>query len=185
MAWLVDAGAYVRGLVRSRVTEDGRVTPHWGLDVSGPRHTPVRAVLDGTFLWNRRISGYGITVAIRHSDELSTFYAHLNEGIHLSRGDTVTAEMIVGRMGDTTAGVNRRGELVEPDWAQRRIDRGRRVIDVHLHWEVHPRAEPAFGENVERLDPERWLEEHGIPIVKPEVVTPARFRCLTVPGGNP
>ena len=167
MVWLVDAGTFVRGLDRGRVTEAGEVKPHWGIDVSGARRTPVRAVLDGTFLWRRWISGYGITVAIRHNESLSTFYAHLDEADDLGENASVTAGMMVGRMGDTTAGMNDRGELEEPRWAARRIAAGRRPIGVHLHWEVHRRGTPLLGDRVERLDPVRWLRNNGVDMTRP------------------
>lgn len=158
MVWLVDAGTFVRGLDRNRRTRSGTVTPHWGLDVSGPRRTPVHAVLDGTFLWRRSIKGYGITVAIRHHDELSTFYAHLDEADDLGEGASVTAGMVVGRMGNTTAGYNARGVWEEVSWGA--------TMGVHLHWEVHPRRTPRFG-NSERLDPVRWLRDNGIDMTMP------------------
>jgi murein DD-endopeptidase MepM/ murein hydrolase activator NlpD len=160
MVWLVDSGTFERGLVHRRRTREGEITPHWGLDVSGALDTPVRAVLDGTILWSgRRISGYGITVAIRHHDRLSTMYGHLNQAVDLGEGTAVTAGMIVGQMGRTCAGYNGDGIWVEPTWC--------RGMGVHLHWEVHPRARPRLGRAVERLDPVIWLKEHGVDMVRP------------------
>ena len=168
MVWLVDAGTFVRGLNRQRVTSSGEVTPHWGLDVSGPRHTPVRAVLDGRFLWRREIMGYGLTVALRHGENLSTFHAHLEEADDHHENAEISVGTMVGRMGNST-GVHRRGRLVLPSWEQRRRDRGGEMR-VHLHWEVHPRGTPRLGPTVTRLDPVRWLADRGIDMIRPESI---------------
>src|SRR5262249_57105144 len=116
MVWLVDAGTYVRGLVRS---PDKR---HWGLDVRGDRGTHVRAVLDGTFLWRRRIPTLGLTVAIQHGDKLSTLYAHLDKAPKREEGAPIKAGDVDGRMGNSFAGF-RNGVWVVP----------KAKIGVHLH----------------------------------------------------
>ena len=162
--WLVDEGRQGRGFNLGRVIQNGeragQVQPHWGVDIQARRGTPVRAVRDGTVLWVGNRLGYGITVAIRHADNLSTFYAHLQSAL-VARGQEVHPGDIVGRVGDTTAGPG--GQ--EPEWAIARQEEGR-PMGPHLHWEVHPRARPDLGRRVTRSDPVAWLHSNNVAIVR-------------------
>lgn len=151
--WLVDAGRFVQGLIRGRQTGEGRIVPHWGLDVSAARGTPAHAVRSGRVISVHAILGYGNTVAIRHDNNLSTFYAHL-QSASVIQGQDVAPGDVVGLIGRTTAGPDGR----VPDWG--------RNMGVHLHWEVHPRASPDLRMNVMRLDPVAWLRSNGVNMIR-------------------
>lgn len=153
--WLVDEGRFVRGLNRGRQTRDGRTVPHWGLDVSAQAGTPARAVRDGRVLWVGRRTGYGLTVAIQHDENLSTMYAHL-QSASVAEGQDVHAGDVVGLIGRSTAGP----DGVVPTWG--------RTMGVHLHWEVHPRARPSLGQQVARTDPVSWLRNNGVAMLRSE-----------------
>lgn len=151
---LVDRGRFVRGLEMERVTATGRVTPHWGIDVSGDRGTVCHAVKTSMVVWVRAISGYGNVVALSHLDAPeSSLYAHLQSQL-VQVGQIVFGGDPVGLMGNTTHDQN---GLPPRGWAPGRAE----AMQVHLHWEIHPRPVPALG-STPRRDPVAWLASNGI-----------------------
>ena len=75
---------------------------HDGIDVSGPKGHPVKAVAAGTVKraeqgWN---GGYGTLVVVDHGDGLFTWYAHLSE-MSVSVGDRMQAGQKLGEVGNT------------------------------------------------------------------------------------
>jgi murein DD-endopeptidase MepM/ murein hydrolase activator NlpD len=91
---------------------------HRGIDLAGPRGTPIYATADGVVTSAKYESGYGNTVRIQHDFGFETVYAHqsrllVRTGQQLSRGARI------GDMGSTG-----------------------RVTGVHLHYEVHLRGQP-------------------------------------------
>jgi murein DD-endopeptidase MepM/ murein hydrolase activator NlpD len=91
---------------------------HRGIDLAGPRGTPIYATADGVVTSAKFESGYGNTVRIQHDFGFETVYAHqsrllVRTGQQLSRGARI------GDMGSTG-----------------------RVTGVHLHYEVHLRGQP-------------------------------------------
>lgn len=65
---------------------------HKGVDYGAPAGTPVRAVGEGRVDFAGWQNGYGNIVEIRHSNQRSTLYAHLNRidverGAHVDQGD--------------------------------------------------------------------------------------------------
>jgi|GEM_PF-4692655 len=152
--WLVDRGRVTRGFVPTRMVtraDGSRInSPHHGLDVANDEPTPVRSLMTGTVLWSRPICGYGNTVAIRHSDNLSTLSAHLAEPSPLAEGDPVYPGSVIGIMGATTHCPNGQPP---PNWAPGRAA----GMPRHVHWEVHRRATPALGRNIARVDPAQFI----------------------------
>ena len=76
--------------------------PHRGVDYSAPLGTPVMSTGDGQVTKAKFMNGYGITVAIRHSDKYESLYAHLSkiaEGIR--PGKKVKQGDVIGYVGST------------------------------------------------------------------------------------
>ena len=93
---------------------------HQGIDIAAPMYTPVRAAGDGTvvFAGPNPYDPYpkAWIVIIAHSTQLTTWYAHLDNGAHgipVTAGQTVHAGDIVGYEGMTG-----------------------RTTGPHLHWAV-------------------------------------------------
>jgi LysM repeat protein len=90
-----------------------RLGHHKGIDIAAGLNTPIFTVDDGIVTKSYYSDTYGHVIFIKHSNNLETVYAHLNnrevdEGNHVKKGD------IIGRMGSTG-----------------------RSSGVHLHFEVH------------------------------------------------
>ncbi len=82
---------------RSRMHPILRIArPHFGVDYSAPRGTPVVALGDGTVKEAGFKGGYGRFVSIRHNSTYTTTYAHLSgyakgirAGVHVSQGQVI------------------------------------------------------------------------------------------------
>jgi murein DD-endopeptidase MepM/ murein hydrolase activator NlpD len=134
----------------------GRPTFHAGLDFRGRRGDPVFAVQDGVVEFlarddapGRRTRGYGNVVAIRHASGQRTVYAHLGR-LYVAQGQAVTAGKLIGTVGNTTNGKFR-------------------GMGPHLHFEVRNPgpggAAPFPGPyRAHNIDPEPWLDQHGVRI---------------------
>ncbi len=90
----------------------GAVRYHQGIDIAADTGTPVHAPADGVVSFCGWSGGWGLNMVIKHTDEISTRYAHCSRldaavGQHVQRGD------IIARLGST-------GRSVGP----------------HLHYEV-------------------------------------------------
>lgn len=73
---------------------------HTGLDINGETNDPVWAALDGTVTTAGWCGNYGNCIVIKHSDGLSTRYAHLNS-IGVGVGQTVKRGQTIGLEGST------------------------------------------------------------------------------------
>ncbi len=74
-----------------------------GIDIAGPRNTPVRAVASGKVVYSGSgLRGYGRLLIIKHAGEFLSAYAH-NETILVKEGDMVTAGQKIALMGDSDA----------------------------------------------------------------------------------
>lgn len=91
---------------------------HAGLDIANEQGTFVKAALHGKVTYAGWQSGYGYTVVIEHSPELSTLYGHLS-GFAVAVGQIVEAGQIIAYMGST-------GNSTGP----------------HLHFEVRKQGHP-------------------------------------------
>jgi len=75
---------------------------HSGVDFSAPTGTPVRATSDGEVSFIGRYGGYGKFIVLKHRDNISTAYGHLNAfAPGLSVGETVRQGEIIGEVGTT------------------------------------------------------------------------------------
>jgi lipoprotein NlpD len=74
-----------------------------GIDIVGPRNTPVIAVAPGKVVYSGSgLRGYGQLLIIKHSGEFLSAYAH-NATILVKEGDMVTAGERIALMGDSDA----------------------------------------------------------------------------------
>ena len=146
----VAAGSWVRptaGTVTSGYGPRGG-TLHAGVDIAGPRDTPVYAAADGTVLTaacssaycdrdgGPNLAGYGNLVELDHGAGVTTRYGHLS-AYTVSTGQWVRAGALIGFQGSTG---NSTG--------------------VHLHLEVRRNGAP--------IDPLPWLAGHGVDADSPE-----------------
>lgn len=115
---------------------------HAGVDLAGPRNSPVYAAAAGTVLTaactsaycdrdgNLDLGGYGNLVELDHGGGVTTRYAHLS-GYTVTPGQQVSAGALLGFQGSTG---NSTG--------------------VHLHFEVRLDGAP--------VDPVPWLADRGV-----------------------
>lgn len=83
---------------------NGAANNHSGIDIV-KRHgscnkEPAYASADGVVIYASRRGTYGNLVVIKHTDRISTYYAHLSS-ISVSVGDVVTQGQEIGRIGST------------------------------------------------------------------------------------
>ena len=67
---------------------------HAGIDISAPLGTPVMAAAAAEVIYRGKLRGYGNILILRHSEDLTTVYAHLkewrvNENQRVEQGQTV------------------------------------------------------------------------------------------------
>lgn len=95
---------------------------HGGIDIPGPKGTPIMAAAEGLVIFSRRSSnGYGNSVMLDHGDGLVTVYAH-NARNKVREGERVRQGHIIASMGATGQAwgthlhfeVHRDGRLVDP-----------------------------------------------------------------------
>ncbi|WP_448642334.1 M23 family metallopeptidase [Geodermatophilus sp. URMC 63] len=120
-------------------------TLHAGVDLAGPRDSPVYAASDGTVVraectsaycdrdGGLGLGGYGNLVELGHGGGVSTRYGHLS-AYTVTAGQTVTAGTLIGFQGSTG---NSTG--------------------VHLHLEVRIEGTP--------VDPVPWLADRGVDLL--------------------
>ena len=74
-----------------------------GLDIAGPRGSPVLAAAPGRIVYvGAGLRGYGKLIIIKHSPALLSAYGH-NERLLVSEGQTVTMGQAIAEMGDSDA----------------------------------------------------------------------------------
>lgn len=83
-----------------------KIRAHTGVDYAASRGTPVRTTGDGTVVFADKKGGYGNLVEIKHTEDYSTRYAHLNKfhskikvGRKVKQSETIG---YVGRTGTAT-----------------------------------------------------------------------------------
>ena len=79
-----------------------KVRAHTGVDYAASRGTPVRTTGDGTVVFADKKGGYGNLVEIKHTEDYSTRYAHLNK-FHpkIKVGRKVKQSETIGYVGKT------------------------------------------------------------------------------------
>jgi murein DD-endopeptidase MepM/ murein hydrolase activator NlpD len=79
----------------------GSARMHTGTDIGAPMGTPVVAALAGRVLLSDFLGGYGMTIALEHSDGTQqTLYGHLSE-IFVKPGELIQQGAVIGRVGST------------------------------------------------------------------------------------
>jgi len=73
---------------------------HSGLDISGPRGTPIRATADGLVIRVVRESGYGLLVVVNHGYGLVTRYGHLSKSL-VQPGQRIRRGQMIASMGNS------------------------------------------------------------------------------------
>lgn len=96
----------------------GDADRHFGVDISAPTGTPIKATADGVVMVSRRQSEYGNLVVLKHPNGFSTRYGHLS-AFKVRENDTVRKGDIIGYVGMT-------GRATAP----------------HLHYEVRVNEAP-------------------------------------------
>jgi len=86
---------------------DGRVSrsfsngSHKGIDVSGKRGAPVRAVAPGVIVYSGTgVTGYGALLIVKHNDTYLSAYGH-NDALLVGEGEQVKAGQEIAKMGST------------------------------------------------------------------------------------
>ena len=79
-----------------------KIRAHTGVDYAATKGTPIRATGDGTILFADKKGGYGNLVEIKHTEDYSTRYAHLDK-FHprIKLGKKVKQSDIIGYVGRT------------------------------------------------------------------------------------
>ncbi len=94
--WPVDRARLTRGFM-----PEARPRPHLGLDLAGPKGTPIFAALGGHVIYaGSGFRGYGRFVIVEHNDDWATFYGHLDK-ILIKQGQTIKQGQLIGKMGRT------------------------------------------------------------------------------------
>ncbi len=105
--WPVDQARFSRGFLPHKRR------PHLGIDLAGPKGTPILAAHSGKVIYTgQAFSGFGKLIMIEGQRGWATFYAHLSK-IQVSEGDRVKKGDVIGLMGRTG-----------------------RATGVHLHFEI-------------------------------------------------
>jgi murein DD-endopeptidase MepM/ murein hydrolase activator NlpD len=80
----------------------GYTREHKGVDFAAPTGTKIRSSGDGVVEFVGQQRGYGNVIEIRHRNQISTLYAHLNGFARgLTKGATVTQGDVIGFVGST------------------------------------------------------------------------------------
>ena len=125
----------------------GYTKMHKGVDFAAPTGTPIYAAGDGTIDFAGRKNGYGNYIALRHSGEIKTAYAHMYRfAAGMKRGARVKQGEVIGYVGATG-----------------------RATGPHLHYEVvvngrqvNPRSiDLPTGENLKGKELDRFKKSIG------------------------
>ena len=115
----------------------GRRKFHHGVDVACPVGTPLTAPADGVVVHKGNGGSGGVTLIVKHADDVFTVYYHLQKPSHFLKGTRVKRSEVIAFSGNTGASTG-----------------------PHLHWEV--RKSRRWGDTV---DPVPFLQ--GAPSVVP------------------
>lgn len=85
---------------------------HKGIDIKASEGTPVKAALDGEVVEVINDSIIGITITLKHDDDLITRYSNLSTDAMVNVGDKVTEGQIISGVGKTAANKTLEGPLL-------------------------------------------------------------------------
>jgi murein DD-endopeptidase MepM/ murein hydrolase activator NlpD len=142
------------------------VMPHNGVDFAASIGTPVYAACNGDVEWIGDGGASGNLITIRHSDGITTGYAHLSRfAPHLAHGQAVETRQLIGYVGSTGRSTGphlhfsakKNGVFIDP--LSLKLD-GDKVL---------PKPDrPAFDE--QRTADDKLLEEIPLPPAQPEAM---------------
>ncbi|MCE5234520.1 MAG: peptidoglycan DD-metalloendopeptidase family protein [Eubacteriales bacterium] len=112
-------GFAIKELIFSRTLEQWMT--HSGVDIASPLGSEVHAVFSGTVGSVGEDSQLGVTVTVKHSNDMTTVYSNLKAEPPVKKGQKVDAGALLGYIGDTA--VSERGD------------------QSHLHFELHLKDE--------------------------------------------
>lgn len=105
---------------------------HYGTDIATPMGTPVLAAYDGKVAVADNLSGYGLTVILRHEEESQeSRYAHLSQ-IFVNPGEWVKQGSVIGLVGSTGFST---GPHLHFEW-RHLTQNGWVAVDAGLHLEL-------------------------------------------------
>jgi murein DD-endopeptidase MepM/ murein hydrolase activator NlpD len=81
----------------------GKRTFHHGIDIAMPVGTPLTAGADGTVVHKGNNGSGGVTLILRHANNMHTVYYHLQKPSHLRIGDRVSQGQVCAHSGNTGA----------------------------------------------------------------------------------
>ncbi len=73
---------------------------HKGIDIAAAVGTPIMSAMNGKVIYTGWESGYGMTIEIRHSNNLVTRYAHCS-AVYVSKGQNIEGGQKIAAMGMT------------------------------------------------------------------------------------
>ncbi|WP_289140171.1 murein hydrolase activator EnvC [uncultured Brevibacillus sp.] len=80
----------------------GRSAGHNGVDMAAHKGTTIMAAANGVVIFAGYSNGFGNTVMIKHSSEITTLYGHIREGgIKVSVGQSVSKGQKIAEVGST------------------------------------------------------------------------------------
>ena len=89
------------GYISSYYGEKRATSYHKGLDIANNLGEDVMSAFEGKVIFaGYNNGGYGNLVIIQHSDDMKTYYAHLND-LYVSEGQQVKKGEIIGAVGST------------------------------------------------------------------------------------
>jgi murein DD-endopeptidase MepM/ murein hydrolase activator NlpD len=130
---------------RPRHPITGKASFHHGVDVAMPVGTPLTAPDDGVVVKKGNGPSGGVTLIVRHDNNLHTVYYHLQKPSQLAVGAQVKRGDLIAYSGNTGASTG-----------------------PHLHWELRKSAR--WGDTI---DPVPYLQEPPVePTPRPDPVEP-------------
>ncbi|MEJ8552634.1 peptidoglycan DD-metalloendopeptidase family protein [Tepidibacter sp. Z1-5] len=75
---------------------------HKGIDIQAKEGTPVSAIMDGEVLEVLKDSVQGITVKLKHQDNIVSVYSNLSLDTKVQKGKMVKCKDIIGNVGNTS-----------------------------------------------------------------------------------
>lgn len=138
----------------------GKMSFHHGIDVAMPVGTPLKAGADGVVAHKGNGGSGGVTLLLRHANNMHTVYYHLQKPSTLPVGAQVKAGDVVAYSGNTGASTG-----------------------PHLHYEL--RKSRAWGDTI---DPAPHIARPAVAEepanIVPEPAKPSRYRGPVVPTAN-
>ncbi|HZW11618.1 MAG TPA: peptidoglycan DD-metalloendopeptidase family protein [Noviherbaspirillum sp.] len=137
----------------------GQWKQHKGVDFAAPTGTPIRAAGDGVIDFVGRQGGYGNVVVIKHWNNYSTAYAHMNGFAKgLKKGTKVSQGEVIGYVGSTGWST---GPHLHYEFRVNNEPRDPMKIEV-------PNAQPLAGADLQRFREVASAMSHRFALLNPQ-----------------